>query len=133
MGIPRQGDNMTQPTVLIADDVEELRLLLKKTVETLGFSVIALVEDGNEAVAKIKELNPDISFIDIEMPGKSGIDVLNILKASQSKTFPVIISGNSTVDNVKKVIELGAKGFIVKPYSFDKVKQITDKYLESIK
>lgn len=124
---------MTQPTVLIADDVEELRLLLKKTVETLGFSVIALVEDGDQAVAKIKELNPDISFIDIEMPGKSGIDVLNILKASQSKTFPVIISGNSTVDNVKKVIGLGAKGFIVKPYSFDKVKQITDKYLESIK
>lgn len=124
---------MAQPTVLIADDVEELRLLLKKTLETLGFNVISLVEDGDQALEAIKKLDPDLSFLDIEMPGKSGIDVLTILKASQSKTFPVIISGNSTVDNVKKVIELGAKGFIVKPYSFDKVKQITDKYLESNK
>lgn len=124
---------MAQPTVLIADDVEELRLLLKQTLETLGFNVVSMVSDGDQAVEEIKNLNPDLSFLDIEMPGKTGIEVLTIISASQSNTFPVIISGNSTVDNVKKVIQLGAKGFIVKPYSFDKVKQVTDKYIESKK
>lgn len=124
---------MAQPTVLIADDVEELRLLLKQTLETLGFNVVSMVEDGDQAVEDIKKLNPDLAFLDIEMPGKTGIEVLNIIKESQLNTFPVIISGNSTVDNVKKVISLGAQGFIVKPYSFDKVKQITDKYLGSKK
>lgn len=121
---------MNQYTALIADDADEMRLLLSRTLETLGFNVVALTNDGEEALNEIKAKKPDICFLDIEMPILSGIDVLKKIKESDLQTFPVIISGNNTVENVKSAIEQGAKGFIVKPYSFDKVKQITDKFLK---
>lgn len=123
---------MNQPTALIADDSEEMRLLLRKTLETLGINVIALVEDGVQALQAIDAQQPDICFLDIDMPGKTGLEILRELGDRQLRTYAVIISGHSTVDNVKAAISQGAKGFVVKPYTFDKVKQVTDRYFNTI-
>jgi two-component system chemotaxis response regulator CheY len=114
--------------VLIADDVEEMRELLKATIEPLGCSVDAEAEDGMEALRFIVTIQPDIVFLDINMPVKSGLDVLAEIKTMDLNVFPVIVSGHSTVSNVQEAIQLGARGFVVKPYSTEKIQQILEKF-----
>ena len=114
--------------VLIADDVEEMRDMLKHTIEPLGCSVDAEASDGVEALKKIVLIQPDIVFLDIDMPIKTGLDVLQDLQGMDAKVYPVIVSGHNTAANVAEAIKAGAKGFVVKPYSSDKLEQILQKY-----
>lgn len=123
----------TKPTAIIADDVFAIRILLRRTLETVGCEIIAMVDNGAEAIAKIVSLKPDLVFIDIDMPGMSGLDVLDRLKAKNIDVFKVIVSGHNTIDNVKQAIAGGANGFIVKPYSVSKMNQIMEKYNASLK
>lgn len=123
---------MNQPTALIADDMEEMRLLLQKTLESLGINVIAQVGDGESALQVIAAQQPDLCFLDIDMPGKSGLEILREIASRRIATYSVIISGHSTIDNVKAAIAEGAKAFVVKPYTFDKVKHAVDRYFSSL-
>ena len=117
-----------QIKVLIADDVPTMQKLLKQSLEGLGCTVDAVVADGHEALKQINVIQPDIAFLDIDMPIKTGIDVLEELSLSTIKVYPVIVSGLSTSVNVKTALELGAKGFVVKPYTVSKLEQILQKY-----
>jgi len=119
---------MNQPTALIADDIVEMRQLLKRTLESLGFNVVALVGNGEDAINAIQSLKPDVCFLDIEMPKKDGLEILAEIKRLRISTFTVIISGYSSADNVKNAIVAGAKGFVVKPYSFEKIREISNKF-----
>ncbi|MBF0265612.1 MAG: response regulator [Gammaproteobacteria bacterium] len=88
------------------------------------------VETGHEAVAEALKIDYDIIFLDIEMPGKTGIQVLEEIIKEKKDAYVVMISGHSTADNVKKVLELGAKGFIVKPYRINKITTIFDRFMK---
>ena len=121
-----------QYKTLIADDDPDLRDVLRGFLEELGCTVDGEVENGRDAIKQISIIHPQISFIDIEMPIKNGLDVLEEIKQLSINTFPVIVSGHSTIDNVKAALGLGAKGFIVKPYDIDKVSQILEKYQSSL-
>lgn len=122
---------MIKPRALIADDVFEMRKLLKSSLQSLGFTVVAEAEDGADALEKIAEFQPDIVFLDIEMPGMSGIVVLDEIRLNELDVYPVIVSANSTIANIKSVFDKGAKGFIVKPYNIKKMKEMYNKYLET--
>lgn len=115
-------------TAIIADDVFEMRTLLSKVLEGLECSVLAKVNNGVEAVEMVERLKPDIVFLDIDMPDMTGLEVLDILKSKESDVFRVIVSGRNTIDNVTQALAHGANGFVVKPYSASKIKQIIDKY-----
>ena len=60
------------------------------------------------------------------MPGKSGLEVLASINSLAKVPWTVIVSAHSTTDNFKKAIENGAKGFVVKPYTVAKIKQMID-------
>jgi YesN/AraC family two-component response regulator len=124
---------MTQPTVVIADDVTELRQLLSRTLETLGFHVVAQAKNGSDALSQIEANEPDLCFLDIDMPELSGLQVLDELQNKRLTTYSVIISGHSSLPNVKQAIANGAKAFIVKPYTFEKIKQTTESYFETLR
>ena len=114
--------------VLIADDLEEMRELLKTTIEPLNYSINAETEDSMETLRLIVTIQPDIVFLDINMPVKTGLDVLAEMKTMDLNVFPVIVSGYSTVTNVQEAMQLGARGFVVKPYSTEKIQQILEKF-----
>jgi len=119
-------------TALIADDVVEMRVLLKKVLQGLECDVLDKVADGTAAIEKIDQLKPDIVFLDIDMPGVSGLQVLDNLKKKNSEVFRVIVSGQNTVENIKEAIARGANAFVVKPYSVSKIEQVIEKYHEQL-
>ncbi len=114
--------------ILIADDDREMRNLLRGYLEELGCHIDIEVENGRDALKQVALIQPQLAFIDIEMPIKSGLEVLQEINTLSPKTLPIIVSGHNTIANVKSALALGAKGFIVKPYSIDKIQQILEKY-----
>ena len=117
-----------RPTAIIAEDVPEMGEMLSNTLNNLGCNIVAIEENGTKALEKIEELNPDMVFLDIEMPGLSGLEILDAIKSRHLPTFPVIVSGNGSFENLKASMEKGAKGFVVKPYTSDKINQMIVKY-----
>jgi DNA-binding NtrC family response regulator len=117
-------------TVLIADDEGEMRNLLASIVRMSGYNRIVLVSDGEKALEALAQPGNDIglAFLDINMPGKSGIEVLTDAKAKRPRCAFVMVSGLSALDNVMAALNAGAFGFIVKPYNTKKIFDILTKF-----
>ena len=119
--------------VLIADDVDVMRKLLRSKLSKLGCEVLAEVESGNDVIKKVKEHSPEMVFLDINMPGRSGLDLLQEIKTKHPTIFVAMVSAYNTFENIKKSMELGADGFVVKPFSVQKLQEMVEKYRDKLK
>ncbi|OUS31534.1 hypothetical protein A9Q99_02900 [Gammaproteobacteria bacterium 45_16_T64] len=120
---------MTLPnTALIVDDVSDMRSLLRTTLLDLGVKAVEEAADGAQALAIYQQSAIDIVFLDINMPGVSGLELLQELMRLNEQAHVVMVSGDSSITNVKTSIGLGAKGFVVKPYSVDKIQEALNRY-----
>jgi len=116
------------PTVLIVDDVAVARDLMRAMLRSLDITQIFDASNGIDAIALFRREHPDIVFLDIRMPGMDGLQALGEMLADNPAAFIVIDSAESTAENVRAALELGAKGFIVKPFNMQKVQGILDNY-----
>ena len=116
------------PSVLIVDDEVMSRGLLRSILKQLDYTTVHEVSSGEETVTFYKDSRPDAVFMDINMPGKSGLETLKELIALDPGAFVVMVSAESTLENVKAAIEQGAKGFIAKPYNVAKIEEMLNKY-----
>jgi len=119
---------MEKIKVLVADDVKIMRSLLRSNLSAFECEIVSEVDNGEEVADNVRKHNPDIIFLDINMPGKNGLDVLQEIKNEFVDVFVAIISGHNTFDNIKRSMELGADGFVVKPYTAIKIREMIDKY-----
>ena len=113
--------------VLICDDALVMRMVIKKEIEKLGFEVVAEASDGQEAVDLYKEYKPDITTMDITMPKKSGIVALQEIMAFDKNAKVVMVSAMGQEEWVKQSIIAGAKNFVVKPFTPDKLHEVLNK------
>lgn len=112
-----------QIKVVIADDEKSIRDGLNNSVawEQLNTYVVDVVSDGKQALASIIENKPDICIIDICMPELSGLEVIKICKDKNIDTEFLILSGYSDFSYAQEAIRCGAKGYLLKPISLDKL------------
>ena len=79
--------------VVVVDDSALFRALIRDALREIpGVSVVGNAEDGNVALEKIAALNPDVVTLDVEMPGKDGIQVLREIKARQQLARVIMVS-----------------------------------------
>ena len=116
--------------VLICDDAEFMRTLLRDTLEKANFEVVGEAVDGKEAVEKYKELKPDIVTMDIVMPLKSGIDATKEIITYDPRARVVMCSALGQEILVMDAIEAGAKDFIVKPFKRERIISAIKKALQ---
>ena len=123
------SNKSNEKTVLIVDDVDYSRQLLRNAIlsvanneqlKTKRFKFVN-ASNGTDTFAKIDQHKPDLIFLDIELPDINGIEVLKRIKSKDPKSFVIMVSGESTIENVKGSLTNGAAGFIVKPFSAIKV------------
>ncbi len=111
-------------TIMVADDDENIRLVLNKYLTAKGFEIIE-AEDGEEALDLIenKKNIPDIIILDIMMPGKNGFEVCEHLR--NHKVFSMIpilmLTALSTPESVIKGLSLGADDYIKKPFNLEEL------------
>lgn len=117
--IARQREKRGKTELMIADDDAFSRRMvgnaLKDTFD------MHLVEDGESALLSYVERAPDILFLDIDMPDMSGHDVLKKVFDLDPDAYVVMFSGNGNRENVTKAVETGAKGFVGKPFTREKL------------
>jgi two-component system, chemotaxis family, chemotaxis protein CheY len=118
----------TFPTAIIADDESIVRRLIRLLLMDMQCNVIDEASNGKDAISKYDMLRPDLMFIDINMPDIDGLSVLEAILGINKNAFAVIVSANSTADNVRQAIQSGAQGFIVKPFTPKKFHDIINKY-----
>ncbi|MBI4949257.1 MAG: response regulator [Deltaproteobacteria bacterium] len=100
--------------VLIAEDNPKTRLFLKNQLELLGYEVICAVSNGQAAVDKVAELNPNLVIMDVKMPEMDGIDAARAITARGPVPI-ILITGLSSDEIAIKAIEAGVFAYLVKP------------------
>ena len=115
--------------ILLVDDSKSLRVLLKSVLRGLRMNLeIVEAANGEEAIQSYKVRPSDIVLLDIKMPGITGIEVLERLKKLDPYSFVVMLTSNKTNDWVIKAKNLGANGYIVKPFRSDKLLRVFKDY-----
>jgi len=110
----RRGRIMAK--IMIADDSRTSRKILLDIVRGLEFDEIIEATDGNDAIAKFDEYQPEVVTLDITMPGKDGIEVLKTIKEKNPNAKVVMITAAAQSNKIMEAIKLGAEEFIAKPY-----------------
>jgi DNA-binding response OmpR family regulator len=108
--------------IVIADDDDDIRQVLRMTLEEEGYSVAAAC-DGDAARDLVLATLPDLVVLDVMMPGLDGFEVLRILRArAQTREIPVVLLTAKTSDtDVWMGWEAGASSYLTKPFDFDEL------------
>ena len=117
--------------VLIVDDSTTMRKIISQQLKSELYEICGEASNGEEALNKYKELNPDIVTLDINMPVVDGIEALKGILDYNKKARVVMLTSEGEKTTVIEAIKLGAKGYIVKPPSKAKVCENVKKALES--
>ena len=104
-----------QQKVLLLDDDDKLRSVLKEYLEGYGFRIVDL-PDGLAALSTIRSESPDIVILDVMMPRKDGFDVLKEIRTEFSVPVIMLTARDTEIDRVVG-LELGADDYVVKPFS----------------
>lgn len=115
--------------IMIVDDAAFMRMLIKDTLTKNGYTDIIEAADGQLACDTYKAELPDLVFMDITMPNKTGIDALAEIKKMNPSANVVMCSAMGQEAMVVDAIKLGAIDFIVKPFKPDRLLQVVRKVL----
>ncbi len=104
-------------TILIADDAEDNRTLLREFFQDMNICFIE-AEDGREVITAAQHTPPDIILMDISMPVMDGYEAIKLIKEDVTlKDIPVIaVTGYATPDDEKQITDAGFDGYLSKPF-----------------
>lgn len=102
--------------ILVADDADFLRTILEDILTHCGHTVLQ-AKDGQECLGILSEEDVDVCLLDIHMPGMDGFEVLKKIRQNKTGLKVVMISALAQENNVRMALQLGADGFVVKPFS----------------
>jgi two-component system, NarL family, response regulator NreC len=106
---------MDSISVVICDDHALVRSGLRRLLETeSNFDVVGDAADGDEAVASVRRLEPDVLLLDVVLPGRSGIDALAEIKAASPTTRILVLSMQDDPAYVRQAFTAGANGYLLK-------------------
>lgn len=101
--------------IMITDDHSMIREGLKNLLELDGdIEVIAEAVDGEDCLEKLKTVKPDVLLLDINMPKKTGLDVLSELKDKKSKIKVLVLTVHNETEYLMKAVEIGINGYVLK-------------------
>ena len=110
-----EGQNGSPTRILIAEDEALIRLDLREMLEEEGYEVVGEAGDGETALRLARDLRPDLTVMDIKMPGLDGLTAAE--RITEEHLSPVLIlTAFSQKDLVERAAQTGAMGYLVKPF-----------------
>jgi two-component system KDP operon response regulator KdpE len=103
--------------ILLVDDEDQLRRLLRELLEREGYEVVE-ARDGAEALEQVDRHGPDVILLDLNLPGMDGYTVLAHLRSRPAtETLPIVVlTAKGDEDNEVRVLQAGADDFLTKPF-----------------
>lgn len=115
--------------ILIVDDASFMRMMIKDVLTKNGLEVVGEAENGAKAIEKYKELQPDLTIMDITMPEVDGIQAVKEIKKIDPDAKIIMCSAMGQQPMVIEAIQAGANDFIVKPFQADRVIEAIEKVI----
>ena len=115
--------------VLVVDDAAYMRKMVSDALVAGGHEVVGEAGDGAEAVERFQELSPEVTTLDITMPGKDGLTALREIMSLDPGARVVMCSALGQESKVLESIKCGARDFVVKPFQADRVIEAVGKAL----
>jgi len=119
-------------TILIVDDAEFMRVILREICLDMNLEVAGEAADGTQAVTMYRELTPDLVLLDITMPGMDGTEALQEILSYDSEAQVVMITALGQKEQVLTAIKLGARDFIIKPFDQERVTETLERIVPSL-
>ncbi|HEY9016613.1 MAG TPA: response regulator [Gemmatimonadales bacterium] len=116
-------------TVLVCDDAIFMRTMISDILSQAGFEVVGEAESGVQAVAKYRELKPDLVTMDIVMPDMGGIEAVREICKADPEARILMCSAMGQQALVVEAIQAGAKDFVVKPFQPSRVLEAVQRVL----
>lgn len=120
--------HQTYRVVLIEDDpmVQEVNRQFVERVK--GFHVVGVAGNGGEGLRLVRELTPDLVFLDIFMPTLDGIETLRRLRAEAIPVDVVVVTAAKDSGTVQAMMRNGAMDYIIKPFKFERIKEMLERF-----
>ncbi|MGW8267289.1 MAG: response regulator, partial [Longimicrobiales bacterium] len=106
--------------LLIVDDEESIGDALRQVFEYEGHEV-RVARDGPTALEMMEDVRPDLTFLDVKMPGMDGLEVLGRIRGEDPQALVIMISGHGTIDTAVEATRKGAFDFLEKPLDTDRL------------
>jgi two-component system response regulator HydG len=116
--------------ILVVDDQAGIRISLKGILSKKGYQV-TVAESGEEALERVKQEDFRVVFMDVKMPGLSGVDTFLKMKEICPKTSVIMMTAYAIEEEIKRAIRGGAYAVIYKPFEMDRILSIVDECLEN--
>ena len=101
--------------VVIAEDEAIIRMDLRETLEEEGYEVVAEIGRGDEVVALVRDLAPDLAILDVKMPGMDGLEAAGVI-TSEKLCAVLMLTAFSQREVIEQARDAGALAFLVKPF-----------------
>jgi CheY-like chemotaxis protein len=116
-------------TVLIADDMEEIRLMLKRAMLMNGYAVIEAT-NGLEAVEAARQKRPDLVLIDLNMPKMDGLKAIEEIRKIEGEQVPIVaMTAFDTYGMKEAAIQVGCNEYLSKPLNLTQLERLVRDYL----
>jgi two-component system chemotaxis response regulator CheY len=115
------SNSIKNRSVLIADDDDVTRSLLRNLLRTAGLRIVGEAADGARAFEAFQKFKPEIVCLDIEMPELSGLEVLAKIRENNTEVIVLMITAATSGENVRSAIAGRADGIIAKPFNTTKI------------
>jgi two-component system chemotaxis response regulator CheY len=109
--------------ILVVDDFATMRRIIKNVLRQIGFTDITEADDGKSAIRQLKAEKYDLILSDWNMPGMSGLELLNEVRAdAELKSLPfVMITAEAKKENIIEAVKAGVTSYVVKPFTAETV------------
>ncbi|MBB3212573.1 two-component system chemotaxis response regulator CheY [Herbaspirillum sp. Sphag1AN] len=114
---------MKQLKIMVVDDALLSQKKLIATLEELGHAVVAAANSGTKALTAYEHYRPDLVTMDITMPEMDGIAATRWILGRHPEARILIVTSHAEKNTVLDALEAGAKGYIIKPFQADKLRQ----------
>ncbi|MDO8644912.1 MAG: sigma-54 dependent transcriptional regulator [bacterium] len=117
---------MNEKKLLIADDEENVRKILKNSFTTQGYEVL-LASDGEEAVQLLSKEKCFAALLDLKMPKLSGLEVLETVRQKENPPQVIIMTAQDTMKNTVEAMKLGAFDYVSKPFDIEDLEKLVER------
>lgn len=121
---------MKKKKILVVDDEELIRWSLEQSLTEEGYEVTT-ASTGEDALRMTREEIPDLIFLDLQLPGISGMEVLQKVKEINKEIVVIIITALGIVEMAVKAMKLGAYHYVTKPFNIDEIVILVEKAIET--
>ena len=118
----------TRPTVLVVEDFEDNRFMMRRLLEMSGYRVVEAV-NGNQAVESATSYHPDIILMDLSLPQLDGLAATRRIRAQDGlQKVPIVaVSAHDSADFHAEALAAGCNEYVTKPIDFDQLVQLLDR------